>query len=229
MAAIPLSLPKRPPTRVAADTLTPHAQPTPRGLRQACDFRAQCLVKYPGRAEFHSAAEHLHAGLLEADPQVISFVPQPLRLRVGRRRYTPDAYVLHLDGTRQVIELKPRGEMDPAIRDPVAAFLAQHGLTFVVISNEAVLERGLEAENGLEIARRLYLARDIDTTTAEAALLQRVAAEHTLTLIDLVSPNDRAGSYLDEVALLRLIHRGVLDADLAHRRLGFDTEVRRCG
>lgn len=90
----PLPFEKRLAYLVNADTLEPHQQPTTRQFKIATDFYAQFMLKHPALSEFHSRAEHLFAGLLEGDPTVTSYVPQPFMLRVGKRRYKPDCYVV---------------------------------------------------------------------------------------------------------------------------------------
>lgn len=213
---------------VQAETLIPHAHPTPSGLKTNCDFRTQRMLKYPQRAEFHARAEWLHAGLLEGDPSVVSYIPQPLRLRVGERWYTPDCYIVYRDGRREVLELKPRGEFDEALRGPVTAFLAQHGLVFKVIGNESVYDRAVEAENWLEIVRILYLGRDLATEAAEPQVYAQVLQARALTLGEVIDAGDRADTYAAEIALFRLLHRGVLRAALTEAPLDWSTEVAPC-
>lgn len=209
--------------QVKADTLEPRQRPTSPRFKTAADFSQQAMLKHPHLSDFHSPAEHLHAGLLEADPTVISYVPQPYALRVGQRRYTPDCYVVRDGQPREVLELKPGGHLEAALREPVAAFLAQHGVRFTVLSNEAVFERRLEAENWLEIVRILYQARDLDTTVAEAAVRERLAHTGPCTLGAVSDAGDRGDTYPQEIALFRLLHRGELTATLTERYLDFDT------
>ena len=74
---------------VMADTLAPQQRKTSLAFKKACDFRAQQMLKHPTLSEFHSRAEHLHAGLLEGDPDVISYTPQPFLLRLHGKPYQP--------------------------------------------------------------------------------------------------------------------------------------------
>lgn len=79
----------------AADgSLIPNQQPTPLKLTKSADYYEQHCVKYPHRACFHSYSEFIHALLLEADSDVTAFVPQPYCLRIGRKLYTPDVYIV---------------------------------------------------------------------------------------------------------------------------------------
>ena len=210
---------------VRAQSLTPIQQPTPRSLQVGSDCYMQYMLKHAhGLSVFHSEAELLYAGLLEADPEVASFVPQPFRLRVRGRYYTPDCYLV-AGAQRRVVELKPNARMDPHLQRPLAAFFATQGMTFEVISNEWVYERQVLAESWLEIVRRLHVARDEDTTEAELQLRSRLLAQPQLQVSDIVDAGDRDATYLAEVALYRLLHRGVLVANLETDHLNYATEV----
>ncbi|TNE95039.1 MAG: hypothetical protein EP324_00785 [Gammaproteobacteria bacterium] len=213
---------------VRADILDPHQQPTQPNFKTACDFRQQVMLKHPFLSDFHSRAEHLHAGLLEGDPAVSSYIPQPFRLRVRQCHYTPDCYVVADNRPRQVIELKPHGEMKDELRVPLTAFFAQHGMTFVVLSNEAVLEREIEALNWLEIVTILNQAQLLLTETEEAHLLSQLHLDGPCTLGDIVDMGDREHSYRREIALFRLLHQGHLRAELNERPLDLDTGVALC-
>lgn len=208
---------------VDAGTLEAHQQRAPRGFSTSADFRTQWMLKHPHLSEFHSRAEHLHAGLLEGEPDVLSYVPQPFTVRVGRRRYTPDCYVVRATGRPCVVEIKPGGLMDESLRMRVQAYFELQGLAFEVIANEAMLARRVEAENWLEIVRILRIGADETTTDAEYRVLDRLMLEGPCKLGDLVDPGDRERTYLLEVALFRLLHRGIVSAPLHERPLDFDT------
>lgn len=227
---VPSSLPFDPVLahRVQADTLEPHQQKTAPSLKTACDFRQQCMLKHPFLSDFHCRAEHLHAGLLEGDPAVTSYIPQPFRLRVRGRRYTPDCYVVADTMPRRIRELKPDGAMPEDVQIPLIHYFAQYGMQFEVISNESVFERAIEAENWLEIVRILYLARDLDTADAEQAVLETLCQKGPCTLGDVIDPGDRARTYWQEIALFRLMHRGHVAGALTARPLDFDTQVSLC-
>lgn len=214
------------PAGVRIDALIPAQHRANREFRIAADVRLQVMLKHPYISEFHSHAEHLYAGLLEGSPTVTSYVPQPFALRVGKRRYKPDFYVVDGD-QRRVIELKPGGDFDPALWGPLEAFFTTQGMQFEVISNESVIHRIVEAQNWLEIVRALYLNRDLDTLAAEAHLLDRFEVESPMSIGDIVDPGDRDGTLEQEIALFRLLHMGKLTANLDHAPLDYATKVRR--
>lgn len=216
--------------QVQADELIPRQHPTPPKFMTACDFRVQHMLKYPQLAEFHSLAEHLNAGLCEGDHEVISYVTQGIRVRLRNRWYTADNVVVRRSGPRVIQELKPRGEMDAADQEPLTQYFALHDFRFEVISNESVYERRIEAENWLEIVRRLVMARDLDTADAEFKLLEILDHHGPQTLGDLVDPGNRSGSFLQEIALYRLLHRGLLvSPTLTEHPLDADTGFVLCG
>lgn len=213
---------------VQAATLEPHQQPTARALRTACDFREQRMLKHPYISEFHSVYEHLHAGLCEGRADIVSYTPKPFILYVHQKRYTPDVFVLLREGKPKVIEIKPRGEMDEAKRGTLCAFFALHNMEFCVISNESIAAQRQEAENWLEIVRRLQRAAHVDTAAAELAVLDQLATSPHQTIGDWVDPGAREQSYLTEIALYRLAHRGIIHLRLDQAILHYDTAVTPC-
>ncbi len=214
--------------QVKADSLEPHQQATERGFKTATDFRQRYMIKHPFLSEFHSYAEYLHAALLEGDPTVTSYVPQPFRLMIGKRRYKPDCYVLSDNQPIQIIELKPRGEMANELKIPLMHFFSQYKMVFEVISNESVLEREVEAVNWLDIIQTLYRARDLITEEQEQTILGTFYEKGNSSLGDIIDPGDRERTFYDEVALFRLLHRGLLKAELTKTPLDYNTEFDLC-
>ncbi|WP_305967445.1 hypothetical protein [Marinobacter salsuginis] len=214
---------------VTARSLTPCQRKTERRFRIATDFRVTQMLKHPSPCEFHSLAEYYHAALLEGDPTVERFVPQPFLLEIGRqrRRYVPDVYVVR-DGQVEILELRPDARFDEHQRTAVQAFCQNHRMRFKVISNQAVLSRRTLADNWLLIIQILLSHRSLDTTHWEMVLLDEISRRGEIRLGDVVIRNHREASRTQEIALLRLLHRGLLMADLTDRRLAYDTEVRLC-
>lgn len=214
--------------QVKADSLEPRQQATARSFKIATDFRQQVMIKHPFLSDFHSRAEHLHAGLLEGDPAVTSYVPQPFRLQIRGRWYTPDCYVVSTGQPRRVVELRPHGEMPEEQQIPLTHFFAQYGMQFEVKSNESVFDREIEAENWLEIVRILHQARDYSTTEAEQVVLETLYQRGPCMLGDLIDPGDRERTYLQEIALFRLLHQGHVVGELATQPLDFNTGLSLC-
>lgn len=213
--------------QVSCQELTPQQHSTSPRFRQHCDLRYQVMLKYPERAEFHSYAEYLHAGLLEGESAVTRYVPQPFRLRVNGRYYTPDCYVVRPQG-REVIELKPRGEMNASLAEPLRHFFAQHDMVFTIKANETVFEHAQAARNWLEIVRILTPARDWDVATEMQAVWELLLTRQACTLGDLIDRGDRARTYRREIAVFRLLHQGRLMTDLDQRRLDFSSILSPC-
>jgi hypothetical protein len=215
-------------TEVTARHLIPNQVKPQFSTKTATNFTQQIMLKHPHMSYFHSKAEHLHAALLEADPEVVSYTPRPFKLTVRAKPYVPHCYVFRSDGNHQVITLKPRAEMALADREPLEAFFAGKGLCFHLISSESIFEQELKAQNWVDIVRTLYLARALDTNGAELLVLNRFYQSGRIRLGDLVDSNDRERTYLVEIAVLRLLHQGVLSAPLSNTWLEFETEFELC-
>ncbi|MBT3015962.1 MAG: hypothetical protein N0C84_22835 [Candidatus Thiodiazotropha taylori] len=213
--------------QVKAESLEPHQHPTSPAFMTACDFHRQHMIKHPFASDFHSYSELLHACLLEGDPTVISYVPQPYRLRVQKKRYTPDCHIVSEGEPQRVVELRPGGKMPEHEKLALVAFFQQFRTVFEVISNESVLEREMEALNWREIVQILHQARQFTTTDAEQQVLERLTQKGPCSLGDIIDDGDRERTYLLEIALFRLLHRGYLRAELHEAPLDYDTEVTR--
>lgn len=212
--------------RFCQDQPIPTQQPTSFKLTRSTDYYEQRCVKFPERACFHCYAEFIHALLLEADGEVSYFVPQPFAMRVNRRRYIPDVYLVR-GGRIEVLELKPRGEMDPQLEVPLRAFFEQYGMSFRVLANEMVLERETLALNWLGIIQVLAQAnhQGIDTASEEASLLLAAQSQETVTVADLLADTPRGDGFFKELALYRLLHQHALACDLSEAPLDYATVV----
>lgn len=187
----------------------------------------QKFIKFPEIGIFHSHAELLHAALLEANHEVISFVPQPFKLHVNGKRYIPDCYIAYKN-KHVVIELKPRGEFDDDKKIPLQEmFKNDYGYEFKVISNESVFDEEIKANNWLFIIRTLSNVEDISTVNQEQDLLEKFFHKPKQQLGDVVQINNRMNAYLDELALFRLIHKGKLNIS-NEKQIDLDTEVISC-
>lgn len=213
---------------VSADNLIPmqHAGIASRLLRSA-DCYQQRFIKFDGIGIFHSYAELLHAALLEANPEVSSFTPQPLSLRVGKRRYIPDCYYVK-SGKRYVVELKPRGEFVDEMKLLLEAFFQFEGIKFEVIPNESVLESEQVAISWLRIIRVLLSARFEDTTADEVRLWESFKSSQHQYIDEIISNGNRIDSRKREIALFRLLHKGKLKVNFNEKHLGLDSEVSLC-
>ncbi len=196
-------------------------------ILRSADCYQQRFIKFPDVGIFHSYAELLHAALLEADPEASNFIPQPLSLSIGRRKYVPDCYYVK-SGRRYVVELKPRGEFDDNLRIPLESFFDYQEIKFEVISNESVLENEPLALNWLRIIRILISARLEDTQTEEIKLWDSFLANPKQYLDDIISVGNRLGDRAREIALFRLVHRGKLTINFNGKDMGLDTEVSSC-
>lgn len=213
---------------VTSDTLFPVQQVryASKILRSA-DCYQQRFIKFAGIGIFHSYSEFLHASLLEADPDISTFTPQPLSLLIKGRRYVPDCYYVK-SGKRYVVELKPLGEFNEELQIPLESFFDYHNIKFEVISNESILENEVLALNWLHIIRTLISAGLEDTEAEEIRLWEEFLLENHKTIGDIISIGNRINGRAREISLFRLIHRGKLKIDFSDREIRLDTEVFLC-
>lgn len=212
---------------VQCESLTPAQIATPLRLLRHADCYLQRGVKFPQCGIFHSYAELLNFALCEGDSEVQILVPQPFRLTVSGRRYVPDLFMIR-GGERVVCELKPRGELRRELHEPLEAFFTFHGYHFEVVSNESVLEKECSALNWLHALRILSSSADLGTDYEETALWEEVCREEWICFSDLIELGDRRQSCTREIALFRLLHRGLLAADWSRERLSPSTRIRLC-
>lgn len=213
-------------TNVSSNSLLPIQQTSfASKILRSADSYQQRFIKFPEIGIFHSYSELLHASILESDPEVSTFTPQPFSLLIkGRRRYVPDCYYVKL-GKRYVVELKPSGDFDEELKIPLELFFDYHDIKFDVTSNESVLEKEVFALNWLQIVRILINANLEDTNAEEVRLWEKFLIEPQKTIGDVVSTGNRIEGRAREIALFRLAHRGKLKFDFDNREIGLDTEV----
>lgn len=215
--------------QVSADSLVPSQQPTPRGLMQQMDCYQQRFLKYPGLVVCHCYAEFVYYILLEMDPEVSSFVPQPFKLHIQgwRRPHIPDCYVVR-KGQPQVVEVKAPGDMDAPWLKAVAAYLHWYDLPYSVICNDTVLAYEQEALNWLPVIQTLVVAEQagLETQALEYELLERAHTLAAPTVSDLLNPGLRLEQSEEGIALYRLIYHHKIDVDLKTTPLDWQTELR---
>ncbi len=213
--------------RISVNDWVPQQQPTRLGLRKSTDYYEQACIKHPYTSSFHCRAELYHAMLLEADSSVASYVPQPFLFRIGKRRYTPDCYLV--EGHRRIIrELKPGGDFEPEWRKHFEDYLRLNRIEFEVVSNETVFEKEILAENWLTIVRALARGKDVNTEQRELAIIQEEMPAAGIDFGFFIKSRTSAEIEINEISLFRLLHRGLLKADLAHYPLSFDTWIEPC-
>lgn len=215
--------------RIEAPDLCPCQVPTSLKLLKNADIHEQAGVKYPKVGTYHNYPEYIHALWLESRREVSSYVPQPFLLGVDHQRYIPDCFVV-ISGHREVIELKPQGQMIWPEPELVNAFFARERMRFRVVANEEALSHETEALHWRPIIQTLYLANyyGVDTRVQESELLREFALHDIEQVGDLISPLQHGGEDDYLAALYRLIHNHDLEVDLSLRPLDYDTPVVLC-
>ncbi len=215
------------PFTVNAASLVPTQRPTSPALMVQCDYYEQVMLKHPKLSFFHSLSELYNAALMESDPDITSYVPQPFLLTVNGRRYTPDLYLVR-KGQRIIQEIKPMGVFDIGMQVPLEDFFDQNQMTFEVVSNESIFARKEEAENWLEIIRVLITTQIYNTQHEEREIIWTLDKELCTPISHFIDPGARESTYLYEIAIFRLIHRGKLHANLTSHSIDYDTELTLC-
>lgn len=191
----------------------------------------QQFLKHNEVSVFHTPWELYFAVLLEIDPQVSSFVPQPFCFHIGRQRYIPDFY-LERTGHIQIVEVKTDKEIDEdgnwtrkTIAGPIADYCAVQGWTFKVIANSWLKKQQILVERWLPIIRCLQHHKELITDQQEITLLTQLNAVSHYQLQDVINPMDRKNSLPMEIALYRLALRGQISLDIQHTALSPQSRI----
>ena len=200
------------------------AIPTSRSFRVSADFFQQRFIKYPKVAECHSYAELLYLALLEFDPHITSFTPQPKKLKINGRRYIPDCFYVR-NGERCYVELKPRGELDSSLQLPIQEYAKRRQCKFEVVANETVLEHETKAKNNLHMLRVLLSSTEEETDSVEDELLSLLFTNRSMEIADIIDRDDRIGNREKEIALYRLVHKGLVLIDTQDEMIGYRTRA----
>jgi len=197
------------------------------GVRKSSDCYFQKGLKFPFVGHFHSLAELLHFGISEGSPSISHFTPQPRPLKIDGKNYFPDCSYVK-DGKYVVVEIKPRGEFTNSKAGPISSYLEDLGATFMVVSNESILERSILAKNWLQIVRVLVSAQYETTDGEEEDVFDKVKRIGVLTLGEIIERGNRLDKRGKEIALYRLAHQGLVSLALGDRPLTYETEVTLC-
>ena len=214
-------------THISTKSWILRQHPTSIGLRKHTDCYDQKCLKFKGTGVFHSRAELLHAALLEGDPSVSVYIPQPLRFRIGSRNYIPDCY-LRRGNDRIIRELKARGEFDKEWQKLLEDYCSFKGYSFEVIANEWVFDQEQLAENWLTIMQVLARGIDRQTEAVEYKILFNRLSPDGNSFGELIDESDGESRVIMELAILRLLHAGKIKADLKHHPLDYETGVEPC-
>lgn len=193
--------------------------------------RANCYQRKFSKAShermtYHSLEECYQAALLEIDPSVKSFTPQPKQYGTFGNRYIPDFYYITRTGEEFVLELKPNGVLAENYRRPMERIAEREGFTFLVVDKADVKKEEILAVNSMHIANVLNPVGYLDTRYIEEELQRKLLAEGSFKFDDVVFAENRVGRQHYEIALFKLLCRGKLQMELKTKRISFDSIVR---
>lgn len=103
---------------------------------------------------FRSGWEASFMSYLDADPSVLTYqyeqviIPYVSNVRTGKvRRYFPDFFVEYVDGTKKLIEIKPKKRLDQAtVKKKLAAaqkWCSEHDVVLEVVTEDSLKLLGL--------------------------------------------------------------------------------------
>ena len=205
----------------------PEQVPTLLPVRRQIDCHDQQCVKFKGVGVFHSRAQLLYSAIMEGTASVIHYVPRPFTFNAFGRRYTPSFFV-NENNHKYVRELGSRPCGNAEWLAAVEKYCDFNSHTFEVIPSEWVFERQQLAENWLTIVRMLARNADHFTEPIEQLILLDYLSPDGSSFGDLVRLTKTDNKHFVELAVLRLVHRGVISTDLQHRHLSYDTEMKLC-
>lgn len=98
-------------------------------------------------------------------PWIQSIQHQPFLLELDSGNYTPDFLLVFEDGSRAVVEVKPKALLNPHLRklEDAETHLRQHGLYFF-IALDIHIQKGGRAERALKIRRYAKSRTDAEQT-----------------------------------------------------------------
>lgn len=195
--------------------------------RQKADYFEQKMLKHPMATYFLSRLALLYAGLLEGEPEVISYVPYPFRIRFGKLLFKPDFYVSRRVND-EVVFFHSLGKTIPFWFDELSKYLNQNNIGLAMIDPPDVFSKEIEAENWLEVVRRL--SNDDNNLSLELSnhLMTKAMQCEFFTIGEVIDRSDRNSSLEIEITLLILIIRGKLNATIQHAPLSYDTRISIC-
>jgi hypothetical protein len=147
-------------------------------------------------------------------------------METGLPRYKERQAIRRGSKSKKKIEV----DMPESRRGPVREYLNLQGISFSIETNESIATREIEAMNWLDIVRTLYRARYLESVHIEEDIVWSLHSRPGCTgeMGEWIDPGDREGTFLMELALYRLLHRGKLSADFSAEYFSPHTEVTLC-
>lgn len=167
--------------------MVPNQRPISLGRKISLNLHQRWMPGHSAQvSRFESRAELYYAAILEADPEVKRYVPQPFDLRLnppvgGKNSYRPDFYVQKTDGSEHVYEVTTAQKAAGRPVQQATEILEKHGMTYELVLTEAIYARSIEAENWLLICQYVSLF-NADPSTEQVIDLIRSQFRPGITL-----------------------------------------------
>lgn len=175
---------------------------------------------------FYSDLERDHGILVEADPSIVWFCEQPIRVNVkidGHDRETIlDMLVRFKDGREEYREVKYARDLENIEKDSQLARQLEAQLTWCVVTanqyrvvtDEEIRHNPLYLQNWKRIVAHLAATSSFHFLDLEERVFAAMRTQPVWSLGDLERYCDSTASQLARAAIFRLIHRGELEAPL---------------
>ncbi len=196
-------------------------------LKVAADVYLQMFMKFKAVGIFHSYFELLYAALLESDPEIECFTPQPIQIKIKGKRYIPDFHFIK-NNVSFIAELKPNGEFDNEKQSICEEVFSSMEMQFFVVNNDDVLREQIKAINWLQIVKVNLSSTIENTKNQELKLMSDIACGKVSSFGDVIDVGNRLDTKLEEIALYRLIYKNQLSADLEKDLINLETGVSIC-
>ena len=184
---------------------------------------------HKSRWSYHSIEEWYYAAKLELDFTVERFTPQPTQYGAHGNRYIPDFFFLKTDGTRFVVEVKPKknvAKFESKYKPAMEAKARCENFKFLIIENEEIRAGAQLSKNAIYISRVLNGSSGLITDEEESQITRMLLVHGNCQYTDIIAKDNRVEKRLIEVALWRLVHRGRVAMNLRDQPISYDSSIR---
>ncbi len=180
-------------------------------------------------SEFHSENELLYAGILESDPCVVRYVPQPFEIKIpGRDKpYVPDFYISYKNGSGIVAEVTTASHSKGRPKEFMQRRLKAERMEYSLVLTETIWDQETLARNWLFIVQLICSGSATDTSAQEKQIRKALQVEQRLSIFQLLDFLQSSPYHCVLTGLARMLHRNELIADFENSPIGLSTWITR--
>lgn len=219
--------PKNQPQITSAETQPRQHEPERDTVIGGNWYLARCL-KFPHLGYYMGLDALYLMYLIEGDPSHAMLIPRPFLWNFGRKTIIPTLYTSGTLG-RRLYMIADKEVESPPLLTAVTQYLDLQDIQLETVTTESILTRGQEARNWHVVVNALLAAKTIETGHAERKIWDVcLSSEEDLTIGRFVDAGDRDGTYIAEIALLRLIYRHKLHIDFTQNPIDYSSSISPC-